>query len=210
MRLLLPLLLCVACVGARFDEEAERQRWFERLEFESRDDEPELLIVWDNRGRGVFYMEPIVQFALWSDGQAIWCEGDDHLEPSYRAFRCTAQEVTDLRVELSETLPGQFLCGPGVPCAAWQHVLWREQESLRGVSSDESLEVLGLEPSRFGQADDSPTTVDADGAAEGWARLSDSDRVAVRARLAIEAAVTELVARHPEAEPTSAVRLVVP
>jgi hypothetical protein len=203
MRILLLLLLCVACGEARFDAQAELERWFERVELEGRSDAPEFLIVWDQVARG--RMVDTVQFALWSDGQAVWRDGDVFDPPRYREFRCTPEELRALRAALDEALAGSVEEGPAYPCSALQHILWRSGGSLRGVVGDWYLGGSYFFP------DVAPSNARVMGPARpDWERLGPGRREALHDRVAIEAAVVELVERHPEALATSALRLVVP
>lgn len=207
MRLLLPIVLCVACSDATVAPENELERWFARVECEGRGGAPEFLIVWDGMGPARSKLVDSVQFAVWSDGHAVWREGDMLEASSHREFRCTPQELRDLRAALAARLSGPFLWGPQSACGGSQLILWRERKSIHGVMNDAFLETLGLQSSAFGRVNAlAATSADGERAAD-WARLSETEREAVRARLAIEGAVTELVARHPEAQPTTAVRL---
>lgn len=211
LRFLALVALCSACGESPDPWIAAQEQWFERVEFAGRSDMPEFLIVWDGTGAAHSRLVDSVQFALWSDGVAVWRGSGLFAPPSYRTFRCTAQELADLRSALSAQLPGPFVWeGPVFPCSSEQLALWRTHGPLRGVCCEVFLEKVPMEPSWFGRLDDCPTNVDPDETARGWARLGPDRQQAVRARLAIEAAVTELVGRHPEARATSAVRLVVP
>ena len=210
LRFFAVLALCASCDEARFDAKAELERWFERVELEGRSDAPEVLIVWDGMGPARSRLVDSVQFALWSDGQAIWRDGDLLEASSHRQFRCTADELRDLRAAFAGELADQFRWGPQTACGGSQLILVRERNSIRGVLCDAFLESLDLDGSAFGRVT-TPVPPRSDWERDsGWARLTDSERAAVRARVAVEAAVMELVARHPEAEPTSAVRLVFP
>ncbi len=209
MRWLLPVVLCVACSDATVASEDELARWFERVELDGRSDAPEILIVWDGMGPARSRLVDNVQFAVWSDGHAVWREGDLLEAPAHREFRCTAEELSGLRAALAGQFAGQFLWGPQTVCSGSQLILWRERNSIRGVMIDAFLESLGLGGSNFGRSGAPPPSRAEWEREAGWARLSDSDRAAVRVRLAIESTVDELVARHPEAQPTSAVRLAV-
>jgi hypothetical protein len=209
LRILALLALCASCGEARFDAQAEFERWFERVELEGRSDAPEVLIVWDGMGPARSQLVDSVQFALWSDGQAIWRDGDLLEASSHRQFRCTADELRDLRAAFAGELADQFRWGPQTACGGSQLILWRERNSIQGVLCDAFLESLDLDGSPFGRVT-TPVPPRSDWERDsGWARLSDSDRAAVRARLSLEEAVTKLVARHPEARATTDLRLAV-
>lgn len=148
-----------------------------------------------------------VQFAVWSDGHAVWRDGDLLEASGHREFRVTPEELSDLRAALAAQLSGPFRWGPQAACSGSQLILWRERQSIRGVMTDAFLESLDLDGSTFGRRSAPITPTEEWRREAGWARLTEPDRDAVRARSAIEAAVTELVAHHPEAQPTSALRL---
>ncbi len=207
MRWLLPVVLCFACSDTTVAPEDELARWFERVELEGRSDAPEVVIAWDGMGPTRSRLVDSVQFAVWSDGHAVWREGDLLEASGHREFRCTEEELSGLRAVLAAQLSGPFRWGPQAPSAGSQLILWRERQSIRGVLTDAFLDSLDLDGSTFGRIGEPPQPR-ADWEREaGWARLTQPDRDAVRARSAIEAAVSELVARHPEAQPTSALRL---
>ncbi len=207
MRVLPSVLLRVACSNSTIAPEDELARWLARVEIEGRSDTPDFLIAWDGMEPARSRLVDNVQFAVWSDGHAVWREGDLLEASGHREFCCTADELSDLRAAPAGQLAERFLWGPVAACSGSQLTLWRETNSIRGVLCDAFLESLDLDGSTFGRSGAPPhPRADWDREA-GWARLSEADRAAVRARPAIEAVVTELLARHPEAQPTSAVRL---
>ena len=81
LRFLALVALCSACGDSPDPWIAAQEQWFERVEFAGRADTPEFLIVWDGNGPVRSRLVDSVQFALWSDGVAVWRGNGEGLEP---------------------------------------------------------------------------------------------------------------------------------
>ncbi len=208
----LALIVPLACGKLPRSEGWENHRWFDCVQVAGTAEAPELLVVWDGTGPLRSRLSDTLQFALWSDGRAIWRHGDLFEPASYREFRVDAEEVDRLGALVVERTRGAVLAGPQTACSSEQLILWRRSGKLAGVRSEAFLEQLGLPASGFGRVGvevsaESEAEIERVGAKWGF-RGEELD--AVRSRLAIERALGALVAAHPDARVVTGVSLASP